>query len=261
MFGGGRSKSDIAAGRFDCSSFVRWAYEQAGVNVGSLTGTTTDTLKKKGTKVSYKDIQVGDMVFFDTYKKDGHVGIYVGNGKFIGAQSSTGVAVADMSSGYWKKKFNGNVRRIGGMGSSGTKAAASSKAKTGSYKTQTSYKGNLNKLNQVAKNPAANKAYQGFKKDLSKAIASGGVPAQWAVAMAELVGRESDWNTGAKNPKSTASGYAQFLKSTIKQYEKKTGLKYKGNGVNQLIMMVHYVKDRYGTPEKALAFWDKHNYY
>ncbi len=47
----------------------------------------------------------GDMVFFNTYKTDGHVGIYLGGGKFIGSQSSTGVAVANMSSGYWADTF------------------------------------------------------------------------------------------------------------------------------------------------------------
>ena len=54
----------------------------------------------------------GDMVFFNTYKTDGHVGIYLGGGKFIGSQSSTGVAVADMSSGYWANTFNGRVMRV-----------------------------------------------------------------------------------------------------------------------------------------------------
>jgi len=48
-------------------------------------------------------MKTGDLVFFDTYKKDGHVGIYVGDGKFIGTQTSTGVAIADMSKGYWKE--------------------------------------------------------------------------------------------------------------------------------------------------------------
>ncbi|MFI9225264.1 NlpC/P60 family protein [Peribacillus frigoritolerans] len=112
VFGGGRNQSDIARGRFDCSSFVRWAFEQVGVNVGPLTGTTTDTLKHLGKPVSPSEMKPGDVVFFDTYKVDGHVGIYVGNGKFIGAQSSTGVAIADMTKGYWKDTFNGRVKRI-----------------------------------------------------------------------------------------------------------------------------------------------------
>ncbi|MDF2856775.1 MAG: peptidase, partial [Neobacillus sp.] len=75
-------------------------------------GASTDSLKHQGTPVSVSQMQPGDIVFFDTYKKDGHVGIYVGGGKFIGSQSNTGVAIADMSSGYWEKRFNGRVNRI-----------------------------------------------------------------------------------------------------------------------------------------------------
>jgi peptidoglycan DL-endopeptidase CwlO len=108
VFGGGRTQSDIANGRFDCSGFVHWAFAQAGINVGS----STDSLKNSGTRVSASDMQPGDLVFFNTYKTDGHVGIYVGGGKFIGSQSSTGVAVANMSSGYWAQNFNGRVVRI-----------------------------------------------------------------------------------------------------------------------------------------------------
>jgi cell wall-associated NlpC family hydrolase len=54
----------------------------------------------------------GDLVFFDTYIPDGHVGIYIGNGKFIGVQPSKGVAIEDMTAGYWNEKFNGRVQRI-----------------------------------------------------------------------------------------------------------------------------------------------------
>ncbi|WP_319637840.1 bifunctional lytic transglycosylase/C40 family peptidase [Priestia aryabhattai] len=75
VFGGGRSQSDINAGRFDCSSFVRWAFEQVGMNVGPMPGVTTDTLKTQGQAINPKDMKPGDVVFFDTYKIDGHVGI------------------------------------------------------------------------------------------------------------------------------------------------------------------------------------------
>lgn len=108
VFGGGRTASDVASGRFDCSGFVSWAFSQAGVRVGA----STDTLKNTGTRVSTSEMKPGDMVFFNTYKTDGHVGIYLGGGKFIGSQSSTGVAVADMSSGYWADTFNGRVMRV-----------------------------------------------------------------------------------------------------------------------------------------------------
>lgn len=108
VFGGGRNETDIVNGRFDCSSFVQWAFSQAGIEVGS----TTDTIKNDGRQVSPRELRPGDLVFFDTYKKDGHVGIYIGNEKFIGSQSSTGVAIADMSKGYWKDRFNGRVIRM-----------------------------------------------------------------------------------------------------------------------------------------------------
>nr|WP_110929183.1 C40 family peptidase [Bacillus massiliglaciei] len=107
-FGGGRTASDIANGRFDCSGFVSWAYKQAGVNLTPQ----TDSMKNQGRTVPASQMKPGDLVFFDTYKKDGHVGIYVGGGKFIGSQSSTGVAIANMTSGYWGDAFNGRVVRV-----------------------------------------------------------------------------------------------------------------------------------------------------
>lgn len=108
VFGGGRTEEDIANGKFDCSAFVNWAFSQAGIDIG----VTTDSIKDDGRQVSMEQIRPGDLVFFDTYKKDGHVGIYLGNGKFIGSQSSTGVAIADMTAGYWERTFNGRVVRI-----------------------------------------------------------------------------------------------------------------------------------------------------
>ncbi|WML51800.1 NlpC/P60 family protein [Neobacillus sp. PS3-12] len=108
VFGGGRTASDIARGYFDCSGFVHWAFAQAGIGVGS----STDSLLGAGSRVSASNIQPGDLVFFNTYKTNGHVGIYIGGGNFIGSQSSTGVAVANMSGGYWAQHFAGVVVRV-----------------------------------------------------------------------------------------------------------------------------------------------------
>ncbi|MEW8988118.1 MAG: NlpC/P60 family protein, partial [Bacillus sp. (in: firmicutes)] len=108
VFGGGRNAYDVANGRFDCSGFVHWAFSQAGISIGA----STDSLKNSGRRVSTNEMRPGDLVFFNTYKTDGHVGIYLGGGRFIGSQDSTGVAIANMSSGYWANTFSGRVIRI-----------------------------------------------------------------------------------------------------------------------------------------------------
>ncbi|WP_049773574.1 C40 family peptidase [Salisediminibacterium selenitireducens] len=105
VFGGGRSQQDIAAGRFDCSGFTSWAFSQIGIDLPA----STQAQVHAGQRVSASEMQPGDLVFFDTYTTNGHVGIYLGDGQFLGAQSSTGIAVADMSSGYWAERFRGVV--------------------------------------------------------------------------------------------------------------------------------------------------------
>ena len=94
-------------GGFDCSGFVSWAYRQAGISVPS----STSGLQNVGTEIPYSSAKPGDMVFFNTYKTNGHVGIYLGGGKFIGAQDD-GLDVANMNGGYWLEHFSGHVRRI-----------------------------------------------------------------------------------------------------------------------------------------------------
>ncbi|MFL0364678.1 NlpC/P60 family protein [Pseudobacillus sp. 179-B 2D1 NHS] len=111
-WGGGRTDATVAKGLFDCSGFVHYAFSQVGINLGPRNSVSTDTLKKLQKKIPASQMQPGDLVFFDTDKTDGHVGIYAGNGKFLGSQTSTGVAYADMSKGYWKNKFNGRVIRV-----------------------------------------------------------------------------------------------------------------------------------------------------
>lgn len=99
---------------FDCSGYVSWVFQQAGTipNIRYTTG----GFASMGTKVSMENAQPGDLVFFKTTgAANSHVGIYLGNNQFIGAQTSTGVAIASMNNSYWKKAFDDNgkhVRRI-----------------------------------------------------------------------------------------------------------------------------------------------------
>src|SRR5690625_3041014 len=99
---------DTIPGEFDFLGFVHWAFGEVGVHLPRATGGQINS----GTAVSYSQAQAGDLVFFTNPGGSAHVGIYLGGGRFLGSQSSTGVAVASMSSGYWKEAFNGNVRRV-----------------------------------------------------------------------------------------------------------------------------------------------------
>ena len=111
VWGGGRTEADVIAGRFDCSSFVHHCYASAGIQLRDRASVVTFSLVNMGQKVDASEMRRGDLIFFDTYTVDGHIGIYLGDNKFLHDGTSTGVTVSELS-GYYKEKFNGKVRRI-----------------------------------------------------------------------------------------------------------------------------------------------------
>lgn len=99
-----------------------------------------------------------------------------------------------------------------------------------------------------------------FNSDLAAANKRG-VDPSWNNAIQWIVSKESGFNPNAKNKSSTAHGYAQFINSTMQAYDKKLGLNYNSSPVDQLIEMTAYLKDRYGTPQNAVNFWQKNQWY
>ena len=106
VWGGGRTEADVIVGRFDCSSFVHYCYASAGIQLGDRASVVTFSLVNMGQKVDASEMRRGDLIFFDTYTVDGHIGIYLGDNKFLHDGTSTGVTVSELS-GYYKDKFNG----------------------------------------------------------------------------------------------------------------------------------------------------------
>ena len=91
---------------FDCSGFTMYVYSQLGV---SLPHGATPQLNY-GTAVDRSDLQPGDLVFFQDYGYvASHVGIYVGDGQFIHASSSSSngycVCVSSLTSGYYNTHY------------------------------------------------------------------------------------------------------------------------------------------------------------
>ena len=94
----------------DCSGFVRYVFKDA---LGAELPRTSHEISKVGENVQTKDLQPGDLVFYNTLRRGfSHVGIYLGDNKFIHSPSAGGqVRIESMEIGYWKKRFNG-ARRI-----------------------------------------------------------------------------------------------------------------------------------------------------
>jgi cell wall-associated NlpC family hydrolase len=95
---------------FDCSGFVRHVYQNT---IGMLLPRTAADMASRGQSIAQSELQPGDLVFFNTLRRTfSHVGIYVGEGKFVHAPSSGGqVRVESMSVPYWRARFDG-ARRI-----------------------------------------------------------------------------------------------------------------------------------------------------
>jgi len=94
----------------DCSGLVQYVFKEAW---GKELPRTSLEISRVGERVDPADLQPGDLVFYNTLRRGfSHVGIYLGDDKFIHAPSRGGrVRIESMNINYWKKRFNG-ARRI-----------------------------------------------------------------------------------------------------------------------------------------------------
>jgi cell wall-associated NlpC family hydrolase len=122
-----RGGSSESAG-FDCSGFTRHIFELSRGLI--LPRRVDDQASAPGLiPVKRDELQPGDLVFFNTLKRTfSHVGIYVGEGKFIHSPRTGGeVRVEEMSLAYWKKRFTG-ARRAEGVTPTGAPASTAAPA-------------------------------------------------------------------------------------------------------------------------------------
>jgi cell wall-associated NlpC family hydrolase len=96
----------------DCSGLVRHVFQQV---TGTTLPRTSREMSRLGGSVARRDLRPGDLVFFDTRRfAFSHVGIYLGDGRFVHApRTGRDVELADLSNGYWQKRFNGARRLVG----------------------------------------------------------------------------------------------------------------------------------------------------
>jgi len=101
VFGGSRP------GGFDCSGYVQHVFAMIGLHLPR----TADAQYDAGHRIAA--MAPGDLVFFHTYAPGvSHVGIYLGNDKFIHSSSSHGVSIASLHSSYWAPRYLGAKRVV-----------------------------------------------------------------------------------------------------------------------------------------------------
>lgn len=94
---------------FDCSGLIAHVFEQAGRAVPR----TARAQSRVGTPVKRAHLAPGDLVFYNTRNAPySHVGMYVGNGRFVHApRSGAKVRIERLDTPYWRSRFNG-ARRL-----------------------------------------------------------------------------------------------------------------------------------------------------
>ncbi len=86
-------------GGFDCSGLVQYAYSRAGLNVPRTTGQLWSAAKP----VARQDLTAGDVLFFSIDGKMSHVGMYLGERRFVHApQSGRSVSVASLDTPFYR---------------------------------------------------------------------------------------------------------------------------------------------------------------
>ncbi len=95
---------------FDCSGFVSHVFQQVGLALPH----NARAISHAGEQITRTELKPGDLVFFNTLRRAfSHVGIYLGDNRFIHASSSTrgDVMISNLTEKYWSKRFDG-ARRL-----------------------------------------------------------------------------------------------------------------------------------------------------
>lgn len=240
---------------FDCSGLVMYALKHAyGIDFPHFSGSQYGMIQP----ISRDQAKMGDLVFWGNHG-DEHEGVYGGGNKYFSAQSpSQGIHMNTLDSvvGYGKPLF-GRVRGL--SQSSSTKETVKA----------------TNSLQKMIKGQVGN----GFFKFLSKlgslfSFTGGeaGMPtgdhthwmkqahiprSDWS-GLNYIISAESGWNPNARNPSSGTYGLGQMQGYNLHYYTKHGG---KSNAIAQLMGIMDYIHDRYGSVAKAVSFRKSHNWY
>ncbi|MFC9505401.1 C40 family peptidase [Streptomyces sp. NPDC057002] len=266
---------------WDCSSLMQQAFAEAGVKLPR----TTYQQIHKGVEVPIDEVRPGDLVF---YKDISHVGVYAGDGKVIeAANPGRGVVEGPMYSKFKRARrvmaggveakeslsgdqsdpttdhgstgggFNvsgayGSVEEVDALaaalsGGAGTAQTVSQTPQATQNEEAESDEGDSDAGKDAPHNVKANVA-------LGKKMAAemGWSGSQWT-ALYKLWHNESGWRHWADNPNSDAYGIPQAMSNLHHETATK---EWRNSPKKQIAWGLKYIKGKYGTPQKALNFWN-----
>ncbi|MGR4871732.1 C40 family peptidase [Variovorax sp. LARHSF232] len=108
-----RRGGNTAETGLDCSGLVRAVYNQT---LGLVLPRRAEEQAAATEKIDRSELKPGDLVFFNTMRRAfSHVGVYIGDGKFVHApRTGASVRIEDMNGSYWQRRFNGARRVVAG---------------------------------------------------------------------------------------------------------------------------------------------------
>lgn len=239
---------------FDCSGLVMYALKHAyGIDYPHFSGSQYGMTQH----ISKDQAKMGDLVFWGNHG-DEHVGVYAGGNKYFSAESpSQGIHVNTLDSVVGKgKPLFGRVRGLSQTSSKHDDV----KAKNG--------------LEKIIKDQVGNSFFKFLAKlgSLFGVTGEAGMPtgdhthwmkqahiprSDWA-GINYIVSAESGWNPNARNPSSGTYGLGQMQGYNLHYYTKHGG---KSNAIAQLMGIMDYIHDRYGSVASAVRFRKANNWY
>ncbi len=238
---------------FDCSGLVLYALKKAyGISYPHFSGAQYDRTQH----ISKAQAKSGDLVFWGSGGSD-HVGVYAGGNKYFSAQSpSQGIHMNTLDSvvGKGSPKF-GRVKGLKQDDDSDKVKADTGLAKK--IKNQVG-KGFWKTISKIADEFGTSSTGIAGKPsgDHSHWMQQAGIPKKDWDNINYIVTAESGWNPRATNGNHWGMGQ---MSAENMHYYSDHGNKW--NPIAQLMGIMDYIKDRYGTVEKAVAFRKAHNWY
>ena len=244
-----------------CAYFVSYVHTKVGIPLGiGSTDAMLAELRRRG-RFFTTTPGPGDIVIFDWNPGDSdpaeHAGLVESVTRDASGQVTVNTIEGNSGNSVARRKYPFGSPKIVGYGRLWSSAGATSNTGSsgwgsGGVSTSAPTSGAAAPCAHAKPTTTTNP----YVREFTEAAAKAGVPASWATdpALIQLVGHESGWKAGVKNPSSSAFGLFQFIKSTWKSHLPEVPYATP-DPMWQAVGGYRYIKAAYRSPDRAWAFW------